>query len=242
MSGGSGVDSTGVNTDSSSDERPLGTADPATAAAEGTPFLRQDEDPSGATELARQLRRVRGLVAGSVFEDVHDEVEAVRRLADHLESVGTAVRHHDYSTWGVPEHLAANPAIGTRNPVSPPLEPVVMPDATVRADLQLGIEYQGPPGCVHGGIVALLFDEMLGLANAAAGSVGLTGDLRVVYRSPTPLYTPLRFEARQERVEGRKIWTGATLHAGDTLCARAEGLFIEPRGIRDADRDKPIEG
>lgn len=209
---------------------------------EGTPFLRQDDDSSGAVELARELRRVRGLVAGSVYEDVHDAVETVRRLADHLEAVGTVVHPSEYASWGVPEHLAANPAIGIRNPVSPPLEPVVLPDATVRADLRLGIEYQGPPGCVHGGIVALVFDEMLGLANAAAKSVGMTADLRVVYRSPTPLDTPLRFEARQDRVEGRKIWASATLHAGDTLCARAEALFIEPRGIREEERSRPIEG
>lgn len=223
-------------------DRPLGTADPAGASDVGTPFLRQDPDASGATELARELRRLRGLVAGSVYEDVHDAVATVRGLVEHLETVGTVVRPSEYATWGVPEHLAANPAIGSRNPVSPPLEPVVFPDATVRADLTLGIEYQGPPGCVHGGIVALIFDEMLGLANAASESVGMTADLRISYRSPTPLFAPLRFEARQERVEGRKIWATATLHTGETLCATAEALFIEPRGIRDADRGRPIEG
>ena len=232
-----------MTTDSSiSDDRPFGTADPAAASDEGTPFLRQDDDASGATELARELRRLRGLVAGSVYEDVHDAVATVRQVADHLEAVGTKVRPADYATWGVPEHLAANPAIGSRNPVSPPLEPVVFPDATVRADLRLGIEYQGPPGCVHGGIVALVFDEMLGLANAASKSVGMTADLRVIYKAPTPLYAPLRFEARQDRVEGRKIWATATLYSGDTLCATAEALFIEPRGISDAERSRPIEG
>lgn len=237
-----GPETTGPDSAETPDERPLGTADPAAADAEGIPFLRQDDDPSGATDLARELRRLRGLVAGSVYDDVHDAVSTIRQLSDHLEAVGTKVRPAEYATWGVPEHLAANPAIGTRNPVSPPLEPVVLPDATVRADLTLGIEYQGPPGCVHGGIVALIFDEMLGLANAAAKSVGMTADLRVSYRSPTPLFTPLRFEARQVRAEGRKIWASGTLHAGDTLCATVEALFIEPRGIRETDRDKPIEG
>lgn len=238
-----GVDSDGVTTDSSrSGERPFGTTEPSAADDEGTPFLPQDDDASGHTDLAQELRRLRGLVAGSVYTDVHDAVATVRELADHLEDVGTVVRPSDYETWGVPEHLGANPAIGRRNPVSPPLEPVVLPDATVRCDLRLGIEYQGPPGCVHGGIVALVFDEMLGLANAAAGSVGMTADLRVMYKSPTPLDAPLRFEARQDRVEGRKIWASATVYAGDTLCASTEALFIEPRGIRDADRHKPIEG
>ena len=223
-------------------ENPSGTADPASAPSQGTPFLRPDNDGSGHIELAAELRRVRGLVAGSTFGDVHDAVATVRDLADHLEQAVTRVRPSEYETWGVPEHLGSNPAIGGRNPVSPPLEPVVLPDATVRCELTLGIEYQGPPGCVHGGIVALVFDEMLGLANAAAGSVGMTADLRVRYTSPTPLDAPLRFEARQTRVEGRKIWATATLHTGDTLCATTEALFIEPRGIRDAERSRPIEG
>ena len=232
-----------MTTDSSaSDDRPFGTADPASASAEGTPFLRPDDNGSGHLELAAELRRLRGLVAGSTFSDVHDAVATVRELADHLEKTGTTVRPSDYATWGVPEHLGANPAIGGRNPISPPLEPVVFPDATVRCDLTLGIEYQGPPGCVHGGIIALVFDEMLGLANAAAKSVGMTAVLRVIYKAPTPLFAPLRFEARQTRVEGRKIWATGTLHTGDTLCATTEALFIEPRGIRDSERSRPIEG
>ncbi|WP_194861354.1 PaaI family thioesterase [Dietzia sp. SYD-A1] len=231
-----------MTTDASATDPLPGTTGTAPGDGRGVPFLPWDDDATGATDLARELRRVRGLVAGSRFDDVHDAVTTVRELADHLEAVGTMVRPSDYVTWGVPEHLASNPAIGSRNPVSPPLEPMVLPDATVRADLRLGIEYQGPPGCVHGGIVALIFDEMLGLANAAAKSVGMTADLRVIYTSPTPLDAPLRFEARQERVEGRKIWSSATLYTGETLCARAEALFIEPRGISDAQRDRPVEG
>lgn len=238
-----GVDSVAVTTESRDAlENPDGPAEPATPPAEGTRFVHQYDDGSGHIELARELRRLRGLVAGSTYTDVHDAVTTVRELSDHLEEVGTVVQPSEYASWGVPEHLGANPAIGQRNPVSPPLNPVVLPDATVRCDVTLGVEYQGPPGCVHGGIIALAFDEMLGLANAASSSVGMTADLQIVYKSPTPLGAPLRFEARQDRVEGRKIWASATLHTGDTLCARAEALFIEPRGIRDADRNMPIEG
>jgi acyl-CoA thioesterase FadM len=54
----------------------------------------------------------------------------------------------------------------------------------------------------------------------------MTGRLEVIYRSPTPLHTPLRFEAWVESTEGRKITARCTLHAGDRLCAEATGLFI----------------
>lgn len=208
----------------------------------GRYFLPQHDDPSGATELARQLRRLRGLVSGARFEDLSAEVELARELADRIEGAATPYPPSEYGSWGVPEHIASNPAIGTRNPAAPPLEPVVFPDRSVRAEVTLGVEFQGPPACVHGGIVALLFDEMLGLANAAAEHIGMTVDLRVTYKAPTPLDTPLRFEARQDRVDGRKIWCSASLHAGDTLCATAEGMFVTPRWMLDGDQSRPIEG
>lgn len=204
--------------------------------------MSQSDDPSGATELARQLRRIRGPVAGSRFDDLSEEVELARELADRLEAAGTPVPPSEYESWGVPEHLGSNPAIGVRNPASPPLDPVIFPDGTVRADVTLGVEFQGPPGCVHGGIVGLLFDEMLGLANAAAGHIGMTVDLQVTYKSPTPLDAPLRFEARQSRTDGRKIWCTGTLHAGETLCATVEGMFVTPRWMVGGDHSRPIEG
>lgn len=219
-----------------------GVTDPVTTDNAGTLFLNQVDDPSGATELARQLRRIRGFVSGARFDDLSAEIEMARELADRIEAGATPVPASEYESWGVPEHLGSNPAIGTRNPASPPLDPVVFADRTVRADVTLGVEFQGPPGCVHGGIVALLFDEMLGLANAAAKSIGMTVDLQITYSSPTPLDQPLRFEARQYRVDGRKIWCSGTLHAGDTLCATAEGMFVTPKWLIDGDHSLPLEG
>ena len=90
----------------------------------------------------------------------------------------------------------------------------------------LGAAYEGPPGCVHGGVIAGLFDELLGVANIVAGVGAMTGTLTVVYRTPTPLYTELRLAARTLGVDGRKVRTVGTLHVGDRLCAEAEGVFI----------------
>jgi acyl-CoA thioesterase FadM len=54
----------------------------------------------------------------------------------------------------------------------------------------------------------------------------MPGRLTIHYRSPTPLNTDLHLKARLESVSGRKILCKGTLHAGDRLCAEAEGLFI----------------
>ena len=86
--------------------------------------------------------------------------------------------------------------------------------------------YAGPPHGVHGGIVAALFDEMLGGAQGLAPPPGVTALLEVRYRQLTPVDTPLVFEAWIEDERGRRIVARATCHAGDTLTADAKGTFI----------------
>ena len=89
--------------------------------------------------------------------------------------------------------------------------------------------FEGPPGCVHGGFIAAAFDEVLGITQSLTGNPGMTGQLTVRYSSPTPLNADLVFEGRIDRIEGRKIFTVATLMNGETKCAEAEGLFISMR-------------
>lgn len=118
-----------------------------------------------------------------------------------------------------------SPFIGMANPVAPPMH-VTFTDDAIEARVTLGLLHEGPPGCVHGGYVAALFDEVLGAAQVHSGRAGMTGRLTVHYRSPTPLHEELRLAARLVKVEGRKILCTATLHAGARLCAEAEGLFV----------------
>jgi len=118
-----------------------------------------------------------------------------------------------------------SPFIGQANPVAPPMQVVFTEDA-IEATVTLGSLFEGPPGCVHGGFVAAMFDEVLGAAQVHSGKAGMTGRLTVHYRSPTPLNEELRLAAKLIKVEGRKILCTATLHAGERLCADAEGLFV----------------
>ncbi len=118
-----------------------------------------------------------------------------------------------------------SPMIGWYSPLASPLECEVH-DQTIVARATLGAAYEGPPGCVHGGILAGLFDELLGIANITAGVGAMTGTLTIVYRSPTPLHTELTFRGETDRIDGRKVFTRGTVHAGDRLCAEAEGIFI----------------
>lgn len=120
-----------------------------------------------------------------------------------------------------------SPLAGRANPLAPPMELSVEDDMVV-GRVRFGIAYEGPPGCVHGGLIAAVFDELLGLTQSLSGRAGMTGTLTVKYRKPTPLHTDLRLEGRIESVEGRKVLTSGRMLAGDdrTLTAEASGLFV----------------
>ncbi len=130
--------------------------------------------------------------------------------------------------------LERSPVVGRANPVAPPLRLAVV-DGRIEATVTFGRQYEGPPGCVHGGFVAAIFDEALGAAQAFSGSSGMTGRLTVDYRSPTPLDTELRIQAEMTATEGRKIFCRGRLWAGERLCAEAEGLFVTVDAARVAE-------
>ena len=123
-------------------------------------------------------------------------------------------------------HFDHSPLIGLSNPLAPPIRLRIEDERTMVGTATFGAGYEGPPGCVHGGFVAAAFDEVLGAAQSLGGKPGMTGRLTVNYRSPTPLHEELTITGRFDRADGRKIFTTGTIHAGDRLCAEAEGLFI----------------
>ncbi|MBZ5738458.1 PaaI family thioesterase [Nocardioides mangrovi] len=135
-----------------------------------------------------------------------------------------------------------NPVVGLRNAMSPPV--VVERESTGRAwsDFHLGAAYEGPPGLVHGGVSALILDQLLGEATGAGGKPGMTATLTLRYRRATPL-GDLRAEAWIERSEGIRTWAKGQLSDAEGVTVEAEGLFILPRWARERmaeqDRQEP---
>ncbi len=101
---------------------------------------------------------------------------------------------------------------------------------TVTATVCLGDDYQGPPGCVHGGYLAAMFDNLLGvLPYKMTGRKGsYTGRLTVRYRSLTPLGAELVLTGRVTDARHRLVTTAARCHAGGVLTAEAQALFVRP--------------
>lgn len=122
-------------------------------------------------------------------------------------------------------HADYSPVIGPANPVAPPLTMALEGDMVV-GTVTFGHAYEGPPGHVHGGLIAAAFDDLLGAAQAMSGSPGMTGSLTINYRAPTPLHTEMRFEGTLDKVDGRKVYTSGRMYNGEQLCAEATGLFI----------------
>ncbi len=129
-------------------------------------------------------------------------------------------------TDGRESFIDFSPFIGELNPLAPPINVRFSEQDFVTGTVVYGAAYEGPPGCVHGGFIAAGFDEILGFAQAFSGRPGMTGNLDISYRSPTPLGSEVTYVGRLDRIDGRKIYASATLHHGTTLCAQATGLFI----------------
>lgn len=125
-----------------------------------------------------------------------------------------------------------NPVIGLRNPAAPPLTVTTTPDGRAESSFHCGAPFEGPPGLVHGGVVSMLLDQVLGHAVGANGRPGMTGTLTIVYRQGTPL-GDLQVKAWVEKREAVKIWAKGQVIGPNGVTAEAEGLFIVPRHLRE---------
>lgn len=188
--------------------------------------------------LANQMRRIinRLAVVRPPADELARATEVAAGFADHLEGLAERKRSWEVSEAGLRprDFVAFSPLSGRANPMAPPVKLRVIDDGDdahhVEGTVTFGPAYEGPPGHVHGGFVAAMFDELLGFAQLAPG---FTAYLKVDYRKPTPLNTELTLRAGTRSLEGRKRLLYGTCHVGDLLTAEAEGLFVAPRSGED---------
>lgn len=205
-----------------------GWADLLNAYASEPPSPRRAELHRTGDALRRIVHRLHSSTAGAdELAAVADDLERLGRRLDDLTAGSMYEGFGESPLAGADPHafFDHSPILGRANPLAPPID-LWAEDQVMHGRATFDAAYEGPPGCVHGGYVAAAFDEVLGAAQSFGGQPGMTGRLTVHYRSPTPLRTELTFAARVTEVTGRKTFTHGTLHAGDRLCAEAEGLFI----------------
>jgi hypothetical protein len=206
---------------------------PADDAPVGSPFSTGD---SPINRSAAAIRRITSMIVGQPLSDealagAADDLTAVADTLAVLAETSKRPRRQPDRSGHPADFFPTSPMIGYANPIAPPVD--VWSDVgengqkEIRGRVTFDYQYEGPPTCVHGGVIAALFDEFLGSANIIANKAGMTGTLTVRYRRPTPLLAPLDVVARFTGMERRKIFSWGGLYHDGELTAEAEGIFIE---------------
>ncbi|MGH1561595.1 PaaI family thioesterase [Mumia sp. DW29H23] len=180
--------------------------------------------PDGWEELVAGLGALQDAVAGTVppADVVAEASELMARVRDLLAPYEVAGSEQIFG------RLLGLPSRGQT--FSPTLQIHDFRDDELVATTRFGRFHSGNNGVVHGGAIAVMFDDALGrTADIAGGGRSRTASLTVDFRSLTQLDRDLEVKVRVARVDGRKRTLHGTLSDGERLCAEATGLFLEMR-------------
>ncbi len=99
----------------------------------------------------------------------------------------------------------------------------------IRSRLTLGSGYDGPPGILHGGLQALIADEVAGWTLVGLkGRIGLTTSLQIRYIGSLRLGTEVIAEGRLSSEQDGLATISVTLKQGDKTGAMARATFALP--------------
>lgn len=188
------------------------------------------------TELGTALRELVGTSVATTVgpADLRAAAARVREVTAALAVASRPVTRLPELDDPVAFRRVFSPVTGVGSAIAPPLLIRRVPGRTgeVRAEATLGMPYEGPPGFLHGGMSGLLMDQLLGSAAIAGDRWGMTAQLRLDYRGPVPLGTPLVFRAWIAEEHGRKTLLAgsiATAADPDRVLVEVSGVFVTPR-------------
>jgi len=135
--------------------------------------------------------------------------------------------------------------IGAYNPCFPEYSFDHLDDDNAGGRVFFPLVYEGPPGLVHGGFLAVFFDCVIQHQNCVKGLSGKTRGLTVTFRRPTPILTELRFDIVRSQIEpgirstARVLVDDEVLCTGEvnTLASRPEKLSVFEFGRRRKESD-----
>ncbi|OFV86988.1 MAG: hypothetical protein A3J75_05745 [Acidobacteria bacterium RBG_16_68_9] len=200
--------------------------------------MSEPDSPNSPAQGRAALRRladcVRQLIDATVtvqapLEVLDSAVTAIDRVTADLRPFVPDPPPPRYLTGGATESpsdlFPYDCVLGAANPLAVPIR-VAWIDPKAVGTVRFGTPYEGPPGCVHGAVIAAAFDQMFAVANLMAGTPGPTRRLELRYERPTPLFEEVCFEAWRERVDENRVYTAGRLLVDDVVTVEAEGLFI----------------
>lgn len=161
----------------------------------------------------------------AVQKDIEAAVQRLRRNQIDGTNGETLIANGETADWG-------NAVRGIRNAIAPPVFSHMDEAGRVSADFHLGAAYEGPPGHVHGGVSALILDQLLGQAACPDRIPRFSGTITYKYLRPAALGT-FHAEAFRTHTEGAKTYCSAYIADTDgAVLVEAEGVFIMPRELR----------
>ena len=183
-------------------------------------------------ELAQELRDLTSAVLA--LETAPDELRAlteqIRAAREHLARdlpPDLAPRIGPDPDPGQRVYMDHSRDVGAFNPCFP-LYSLSCADDRADGEVEFPLCYEGPPGIVHGGFLAVFFDLVLQQLNCDLGVAGKTTTLAMRYRRPTPVLRRLRVTAHRT-VDGDRIHSEGELYDGDELLCTAEMSAVAGR-------------
>jgi hypothetical protein len=173
-------------------------------------------------EAAAAMRRLTGLLLS--LEQSNAVVDTmVAQFADWERQLAPAVPADSRPRMSTDDdskrlYLQRAIDIGGFNPCFPEYQFDEIGAETASGGVSFPLNYEGPPGLVHGGFIGVFFDCVIQHQSCAVGRAGYTRSLTVSYRRPTPLDTELRFDIARTADDGG-INATARLTLGDTVLA-----------------------
>lgn len=171
---------------------------------------------------AGALRRLTGMLLS--LEHPHPTVDAMlaqfaeweHELADAVPPDNAPRRDVDGEDKRV--YLGHAFDIGAFNPCFPEYRFDQLDADQASGTVDFPLVFEGPPGLVHGGFLAVFFDCVTQHHNCAAARTGRTRSLTVTFRRPTPVLTELRFDIIRREVDDAVTSTARILHDRQVLC------------------------
>jgi hypothetical protein len=190
----------------------------------GNELPRYGEQPLQQTVAAAgALRRLTGLLLS--LEHEHPTVDAMITQIAAWERELTAVAPPDPAPRIGPRSTDAQRVyldhafhIGAYNPCFPEYVFDHLDAGTASGRVTFPVVYEGPPGWVNGGFLAVFFDCVTQHQSCAAGRTGKTRSLAVTFRRPTPILTELGFDVVREEADGHVTSTARLLLDDEVLC------------------------
>jgi hypothetical protein len=193
------------------------------------------EAPLAQTVVAAgAIRRLSSLLLS--LEQAHPTVDAiVAQIGDWERELGAAAPPDSAPRIGSDEdgsrrvYLDHATDIGAFNPCFPEYRFDHLDAQTASGRVAFPLVYEGPPGLVHGGFLAVFFDCVMQHQNCLAGLSGKTRFLNVKFRRPTPVLTELRFDITRSQLERGITSTARLLLDDEVLCiGEVETLALAP--------------